>query len=65
VELRAKLPGPPGKAKYYLMTDSEAVGRLKGEKHSYKLNEKYLKPDTYKRSEHYARKGMCDGVPFA
>ena len=65
MELRAKLPGPPGKAKYYSMTDSELVGRLNDEKHSDELNEKHLKPYTYKRSEHYARKGMCDGVPFA
>jgi hypothetical protein len=33
VELRAKLAGPPAKAKYYSMTDSESVGRLKDEKH--------------------------------
>ena len=33
VELRAKLAGPPAKAKYYLMTDSEPVGRLNDEKH--------------------------------
>jgi hypothetical protein len=60
-----KRPGPPGKAKYSSMTDSEQVGRLNDEKHSYKLSEKYLKPYTYKRSEPYARKGMGDGVPFA
>jgi hypothetical protein len=65
VESRSNPPGPPGKAKYSSMTDSEQVGRLNDEKHSYKLNEKHLKPYTYKRSEHYARKGMCDGVPFA
>ena len=65
VELRAKRPGPPGKAEYSSMTDSEQVGRLNDEKHSDKLSEKHLKPCTYKRSEHYARKGMCDGVPFA
>jgi hypothetical protein len=35
VELRAKLAGPPAKAKYYSMTDSELVGRLNDEKHSY------------------------------
>ena len=60
-----KLAGPPAKAKYSSMTDSAQVGRLNDEKYSYKLCEKYLKPDTYKRSEHYTRKGMCDGVPFA
>lgn len=64
VELRVNPPGPPGKAKYSSMTDSEEVGRLKGEKYSYKLSEKYLKPYTYKRSEpHGASRG--DGVPFA
>jgi hypothetical protein len=65
VESRVKLPGPPGKAKYYSMTDSEQVGRLNDEKHGDKPSEKYLKPCTYKRSEPYARKGMGDGVPFA
>ena len=34
VESGVKLPGPPGKAKYYSMTDSELVGRLNDEKHS-------------------------------
>jgi hypothetical protein len=59
--------GPPAKAKYSSMTDSEPVGRLNDEKHSYKLSEKHLKPYTYKRSEHYAHRKMrmCDGVPFA
>jgi hypothetical protein len=69
VELRVKRGGPPPKAKYSSMTDSGQVGRLNDEKHSYELSEKYLKPGTYKRSEHYALrvtpKGMCDGVPFA
>ena len=65
MELRVKPGGPPPKAKYSSMTDSERVGRLNDEKHSDKLSQKYLKPCTYKRSEHYARKGMCDGVPFA
>ena len=65
MELRVKLAGPPAKAKYSSMTDSEQVGRLNGEKHSDELSEKYLKPCTYKRSEPYARKGMGDGVPFA
>ena len=54
VELRTKLGGPPPKAKYSSMTDSEPVGRLNGEKHSYELSQKYLKPHTYKRSESYA-----------
>ena len=48
-----KLAGPPAKAKYYSMTDSEPVGRLNDEKHSDELSEKYLKPYTYKRSEPY------------
>jgi hypothetical protein len=54
VELRVKLAGPPAKAKYSSMTDSERVGRLNDEKHSDELSEKYLKPYTYKRSERYA-----------
>jgi hypothetical protein len=33
VELRAKLGGPPPKAKYSSMTDIETVGRLKDEKY--------------------------------
>ena len=62
-----KQAGPPAKAKYSSMTDSEPVWRLNDEKHSYKLSEKHLKPYTYKRSEHYAHSNvrMCDGVPFA
>jgi hypothetical protein len=54
VELRAKLAGPPAKAKYYSMTDSEQVGRLNDEKHGDEPSEKHLKPYTYKRSEPYA-----------
>ena len=67
MERGVKQAGPPAKAKYSSMTDSEPVGRLNDEKHSYKLSEKHLKPYTYKRSEHYAASngGMCDGVPFA
>ena len=38
VESGVKRPGPPGKAKYSSMTDSEPVGRLNDEKHSYKLS---------------------------
>ena len=57
MELRVKRVGPPTKAKYYSMTDSEQVGRLNGEKHSDELSEKYLKPCTYKRSEPYAPQG--------
>ena len=67
MELRVKPPGPPGKAKYSSMTDSEVVGRLKDEKYSYELSQKYLKPYTYKRSEPYVPiyREMGDGVPFA
>jgi len=35
VELRVKLGGPPSKAKYYLTTDSEPVGRLNDEKNPF------------------------------
>ena len=67
MELRVKPGGPPPKAKYSSMTDSEPVGRLNDEKHSYKLSEKHLKPYTYKRSESYGpgNRAMDDGVPFA
>jgi hypothetical protein len=51
VELCVKLGGPPPKAKYYLTTDSEPVGRLNDEKFPDKGSEKYLKPYAYKRSE--------------
>ena len=69
MELRVKLAGPPAKAKYSSMTDSEQVGRLNDEKHSHELSQKYLKPCTYKRSEPYVRTvyraKTGDGVPFA
>jgi hypothetical protein len=55
VEPRVKLAGPPAKAKYSSMTDSEPVGRLNDEKYGDEPCEKYLKPCTYKRSESYAR----------
>ena len=35
VELCVKLGGPPSKAKYYLTTDSEPVGRLNDEKYPF------------------------------
>ena len=40
---------------------------MNDEKHGDKPSEKYLKPCTYKRSEHYVPvyREMCDGVPFA
>jgi hypothetical protein len=48
VELRVKLRGPPRKAKYYLTTDSESVGRLNDEKIPDKGSQKNLKPYTGK-----------------
>ena len=51
VKPRMNQEGPPSKAKYYLTTDSEAVRRLKVEKHPDKGSQKYLKPCAYKRSE--------------
>ena len=59
MEPRVKLPGPPGKAKYSSMTDSEQVGRLNDEKHGDEPSEKHLKPCTYKRSERYALYWEC------
>ena len=53
VELRVKQGGPSPKAKYSPATDSEPVGRLKGEKNPVEGSEKYLKPCAYKRSEPY------------
>ena len=55
MEPRAKLAGPPAKAKYSSMTDSERVGRSNDEKHGDEPGEKYLKPYTYKLSEPYAQ----------
>ena len=54
VELRVNPGGPPPKAEYSSMTDSEPVGRLNDEKHGDEPSEKHLKPCTYERSEHYA-----------
>ena len=59
VELRAKPGGPPPKAKYSSMTDSESVGRSNDEKYGDEPCEKYLKPCTYKRSERYASQDEC------
>ena len=47
------LPGPSGKAKYSLATDSELVPRGKGEKNPGEGSQKNLKPHVYKQSEHY------------
>ena len=40
---------------------------MNDEKYGDEPSEKYLKPYTYKRSEHYvpSNREMCDGVPFA
>ena len=56
--------GPPRKAKYYLVTDSEAVARAKGEKDPGEGSE--IEPETV----HLRAVGaLCprqgDGVPFA
>ena len=48
------LPGPSGKAKYYLATDSVQVPRGKGEKNPCEGSQKNLKPHVYKQSEHHA-----------
>ena len=45
------LPGPSGKAKYYLATDSELVPRGKGEKNPCEGSQKNLKPHVYKQFE--------------
>ena len=46
-----KIGGPPSKAKYSLLTDSEPVPGGKGEKHPDEGSEIDLKPDAYKQSE--------------
>ncbi len=58
------LPGPSGKAKYSLATDSGLVPRGKGEKNPSEGSQKNLKPHVYKQSEHYGAT-QCEGVPFA
>lgn len=57
-------PGPSGKAKYSLATDSEQVPRGKGEKNPGKGSQKNLKPHVYKQFEHYGAT-QCESVPFA
>ena len=47
-----KIGGPPPKAKYYLVTDSEAVPWGKGEKNPGRGVKKNLKPYVYKQIEH-------------
>jgi len=52
VKSRMKIGGPPPKAKYYLVTDSEAVPWGKGEKNPGRGVKKNLKPYVYKQIEH-------------
>ena len=61
------LGGPPSKAKYSLMTDSEQVPRGKGEKNPCEGSEIDLKSAAYKRSKAYSirKDERADGVPFA
>lgn len=47
-ESRRNPPGPSGKAKYYLVTDSEPVPGGKGEKNPGRGVKEYLKPCAYK-----------------
>ena len=47
-----KTGGPPPKAKYYLVTDSETVPWGKGEKNPGRGVKKNLKPYVYKQIEH-------------
>ena len=46
-----KIGGPPPKAKYSLLTDSEPVPWGKGEKHPDEGSEIDLKPNAYNQSE--------------
>ena len=66
VELRAKPGGPPPKAKYSSMTDSESVGRSNDEKYGDEPCETV--PETVHLQAVGALcpvRGMGDGVPFA
>ncbi len=58
-------PGPSGKPKYYLSTDSEQVPRGKGEKNPGEGSSKNLKSCVYKQGKRYAREGTRNSVPFA
>ena len=51
--------GPPPKTKYSSVTDSELVGRPKGEKNPSEGSEKDLKPHAYKLWEHYGALRHC------
>ncbi len=48
---RVNPPGPPGKAKYVCVTDSEPVPRGKGEKNPGRGVKQNMKPLAYKQSE--------------
>ena len=52
VEFRMNKWGPPHKAKYYLVTDSEAVPWGKGEKNPGRGVKENLKPYVYKQTKH-------------
>jgi hypothetical protein len=52
VKSRMKKWGPPHKAKYYLVTDSEAVPWGKGEKNPGRGVKENLKPYVYKQTKH-------------
>jgi hypothetical protein len=64
VKVSPNLRGPSRKAKYSLVTDSEAVARAKDGKNPDKGRIVNLKPHAYKRSEAHAAM-RADGVPFA
>ena len=49
MEFRVNLRGPPRKAKYSSMTDSETVLRRKDEKEPLARSEKIMKPYAYKQ----------------
>ncbi len=57
MESGLNLEGPPSKAKYSSMTDSEQVPRGKGEKNPGRGVKKKLKSAAYKRSKAYATYG--------
>ena len=59
----ANLPGPPGKAKYFNVTDSELVLRRKGEKYSYVESE--IEPETVCLQSVGVPTCRDDSVPFA
>ena len=61
MKLRVNLRGPPRKAKYSLVTDSELVPRGKGEKNRNKRSE--IDPAITSMQSVKVRKD--DGVPFA